>query len=438
MTIGLPADAEVVSSGSGGCGEAVLVTTDNSTVCVTTNYRLEFTTKYDLTVSDKVYLDFRSSSFEFSLDDLTNMTLNGLSSTVTVNEQGVFEIVLPVTVFDGINVTIELPDIQNPSFPGCYTFADVWTSKDPGIIQFAVKVTPRLMITPSKSNCFVGSLVKLTIELVDGQGNPFNVPDEFEFIPIELEEFVEPVEEPKYGNFYDLDLYRLEDNCISIESGNASSAVYYQPKCEGNKKVFATHAVTPFGEIKEVYCEINVIDEPVYWTIKISSGWNIVSAPFNLEQTTLDEVIENPEYIEIALTYDEGQWKQISVTESQLKPLHAIYVKLRADKESNAKYYYPSEDSSYTRDLDAGWNLVGPVVYNIDSDGKVNLEQALYSIEGKYSQVTCPSPDPDDANKLSWTYIPGAVGGTPPDMQIGHGYWVYMEEAGELFVDELK
>lgn len=389
LTFGLPADAELVSSGSGGCGEAVLVTTDNSTVCVTTNYRLEFTTKYDLTVSDKVYLDFSSSPFFSSQIDSAKFTWSNLASPlmVTERETGFFEIEVPEAVDANEQVIINISDIKNPSSPDCYTFANVWTSKDPGSIQFAVNVTPpELRITPKGLTCKVGVPEKLTIVLVDSQGELFYVPDGEQVIVYLMEtDVLGYLIEEFPGKFYDSDSEELDDcNCIYVKSGEASSDFYYQPMCEGAKKMYAAACGTFLSGPMHAMSQINVIAETVEWEIELGIGWNIISAPFDLgESASLNDVIEYADScIEIALTYDEGQWKQIykkaiNGTDDyewyykryiegverevlfQLEPLHAIYVKL---VESSIACFQSSglPSGPYIRDLDAGWNLVGP------------------------------------------------------------------------------
>jgi hypothetical protein len=464
LTFGLPADAELVSSGSGGSGGGVLVTTDNSTVCVTTTYCLEFKTNHDLTVSDIVYLDFSSSPFFSSQIDSAKFTWSNLASplTVTERETGFFEIEVPEAVDANEQVIINISYIKNPSSPDCYTFADVWTSKDPGSIQFAVNVTPpELRITPKGLTCKVGVPEKLTIVLVDSQGELFYVPDGEQVIVYLMEtDVLGYLIEEFPGKFYDSDSEELDDcNCIYVKSGEASSDFYYQPMCEGAKKMYAAACGTFLSGPMHAMSQINVIAETVEWEIELGIGWNIISAPFDLQLAALNDVIFDAySCIQIALTYDKGKWKQIyegddgkwyvdedegpsSDPEFQLEPLKAIYVKL---VESSIACFQSSglPSGPYIRDLDAGWNLVGPVVYNEDSaDGFVKLDQVLRSIEGKYNQVTCPCPnfnpdDPDDANPEPWTYIPGSDEPIP-DMEIGRGHWVYMPEPDVLYVAEL-
>jgi hypothetical protein len=157
----------------------------------------------------------------------------------------------------------------------------------------------------------------------------------------------------------------------------------------------------------------------------LGRGWNIVSTPWVLEdgKDTIDKILVNPDYVEQAWGYRDGQWYQVTTADPEsmkLRPLEALYVKLKGATDA-VFWAKPGLGTPRVRDLAAGWNLVGNPA---NEDKPVN--EALSSISGSYAVVISPA----GCNQDSWVYTPQT--GTVPNVQAFHGYWVYMTKADNL------
>jgi hypothetical protein len=155
-------------------------------------------------------------------------------------------------------------------------------------------------------------------------------------------------------------------------------------------------------------------------------GWNIISTPWALAEDTdtLDEILENLEYVEQAWGYKDGQWYQVTMADPEsmkLRPLEALYVKVKGQT-SVVSWAQSGLRPPPTRDLPAGWNLVGnPKADSIPADA------ALASIDGSYAVVVSPA----GCNQDAWVYTP-PMGSEGPEMAPFRGYWVYMRQADTL------
>ncbi|ACX51294.1 hypothetical protein Adeg_0119 [Ammonifex degensii KC4] len=157
----------------------------------------------------------------------------------------------------------------------------------------------------------------------------------------------------------------------------------------------------------------------------LSRGWNIVSTPWVLEdgKNTIDKILANPEYVEQAYGFANGQWYQVTTADPatmELRPLEALYVKLKGATDA-VFWAKRGLGTPPVRDLAAGWNLVGNPA---DRDTRVN--EALSSISGSYAVVISPA----GCNQADWVYTPQAI--TMPNMEVFRGYWVYMTKADKL------
>ncbi|MEG6523085.1 Ig-like domain-containing protein [Desulfotomaculum sp. 1211_IL3151] len=178
------------------------------------------------------------------------------------------------------------------------------------------------------------------------------------------------------------------------------------------------------------YGEVNVVQEAVLCT-ELLKGWNTLSTPVTLAYDTLNQIIEDPEKIDMIVTYDGGYRKQIDLgndgkwyieegCEFGLESLTAIYVKMKDD--SAAHFIAQSVPAPPSRNLKSGWNLIGPTITGNFGPDKIEVEEVLSSIEGKYRMIISPGFGGQDY----WVYAPGSEG--RQYMELGRGYWVYMEE----------
>lgn len=158
-----------------------------------------------------------------------------------------------------------------------------------------------------------------------------------------------------------------------------------------------------------------------YWSLTSGpEGWTTFSVPVQLAgaQRLLGDVIDNNK-VDIAFKFDAATQQWVQVTEENknntIQPLEAVYVKL---KEPVLAVIKPSTEptSPPVRNLLKGWNLVGFTKAD-------NVYDALYSVRERWSVAVSPAVNPDP-----WAVTPRQNAA----MKTHYGYWVYMDESGNL------
>jgi len=112
-----------------------------------------------------------------------------------------------------------------------------------------------------------------------------------------------------------------------------------------------------------------------------------------------------------------------------LDPLEAFYIYLYNDSCMNLILMVNSDDghpyAMPTRDLSAGWNLIGPApAYQDGGFAPKPVEDSLITIDGNYSIVLSPG-----LNQPGWSYVQGD---SSTDLLPYKGYWVYMNNPDTL------
>jgi len=173
-----------------------------------------------------------------------------------------------------------------------------------------------------------------------------------------------------------------------------------------------------------------IADNAAYYTraVNLSVGWNTLSTPIILDASgdTVDEIVDATK-MTIAYWYDTNDadsdgtyWEQVT-TGYKLEPCDAIYIKMNTADTALLKYN-ATDLSTPTKDLYAGWNLIG--LANLETK---HVDDAVQSVANTptnlpgYSQVISPS-----MNSSDWTYSSGQSY-TDQDMLVGEGYWIYMQ-----------
>jgi hypothetical protein len=179
--------------------------------------------------------------------------------------------------------------------------------------------------------------------------------------------------------------------------------------------------------------------------VRLCPGWNAISTPIALDPSmdTWGEFSAGLDVDPGAITYYfdglNQMWGQV-LADYQIKPCDAIYVKMLSH---DLVVIVPSPDPSVsTKQLYAGWNLVGLAYIPMGGDGLPGMKanSALVSVKEVsggltgYSVVISPP-----LCQRPWIYTNGAIGdwdGVPPApdgwMVIGKGYWVFMLNDGTL------
>ncbi len=160
-------------------------------------------------------------------------------------------------------------------------------------------------------------------------------------------------------------------------------------------------------------------------TRSLNKGWNVLSTPLKLAgDGGLQALGFNDSNFEIAWTYVNGGWSQ--VTTQALNPLQGYFVKTRQAVNLNYTFKRAArveEAVPPTRDLSAGWNLVGVGT----NDTSKEVSDILASVKGKYAVVV----NPGMGNVDGWTAVT-ADNDTQPKIGAGDAYWVYMTAPGTL------
>jgi hypothetical protein len=191
---------------------------------------------------------------------------------------------------------------------------------------------------------------------------------------------------------------------------------------------------------------LQVLDEQIGkfgFYIEMCKGLNTFSTPISLQaddpgrSRTWDDIFANSDLtlvnggtgkVKYVLQWTGTSWTSPSGTDEVL-PLEAYYIYMMYPGE-NIILFVDTDTSMPTRNLPAGWSLIGPnplfgapgmqAKFALES-----IEQTAGGLPG-YSQVISPVVWCQNA----WVYVPGMMG--PYVMESGRGYWVWMQNPGIL------
>lgn len=175
---------------------------------------------------------------------------------------------------------------------------------------------------------------------------------------------------------------------------------------------------------------------PVDQSIALKTGWNTVSVPRQLKYPRWGDIMSQGVGISTQIAYrfdpEAGSWRQLNDDDS-IEPLDAYYIKVDRPQGIGLNWS-KSLQSPVSRELDDGWNFVGPKVSGHTKDPRspsIDVSDALYTVEGLneqdtgYSVVSSPG-----YNRDSWSMTPEIEGTF--DMHPYSGYWVFMENEDTL------
>jgi hypothetical protein len=175
---------------------------------------------------------------------------------------------------------------------------------------------------------------------------------------------------------------------------------------------------------------------PEYFTTTLGDGWNLFSTPIELApgHKRLAQIFPpgELEHIEVFLGWNGYDWF-IPGNTFELVSSDAIYVKVDG---SATAYIYPDPSPQPCplpdRNVNAGWNLLGPApIYQESTFPVVPVDDALitlyYDTTGLlpgYQIAISPGP-----NQPTWVYYRD---NPPVDLLPYKGYWIYMQNPGKL------
>lgn len=173
--------------------------------------------------------------------------------------------------------------------------------------------------------------------------------------------------------------------------------------------------------------------------LPISSGWNFISVPSELNDASVDSVFEDIEY-DVVLYYNtsSGMWEQGGVNFTELEPLKAYWIKnslgysqfVSSDKLKPAVPAAPA-----TISLHKGWNAIG---YS-DAADSLSAEMTLQSMDDSYSLIKGPYY----SETMSYGYVghngeTGVISGSHVgtdsfEMAPYNGYWILVTQETILY-----
>jgi hypothetical protein len=329
-----------------------------------------------------------------------------------------------------------------PDFAAFWVGSGAWATEDPWLIVTA----PGTYTVTASAGGLTGAEKQVvfeepTLEIITP--SPIVQPDSREWVAIRLTNFwaagsdlmVDLATSTENSAFYATDQTAEPITTVTIPAYNDSVTVWFESD-------------DPLGTEVEFTATIADLDLTASATVTLSRvldgftplfrGWNIISTPWVLEddRCTLDKILLNPEYVEQAWGYKDGQWYQVTTADPEsmkLRPLEALYVKVRG--KTWAEFLAKAGLSTPpVRDLPAGWNLVGNPKGEQTDAGWLDpydlgpVDEAFASISGSYAVVISPA----GCNQPDWVYTPQTPNLESYQVQSFRGYWVYMRQADTL------
>jgi hypothetical protein len=164
------------------------------------------------------------------------------------------------------------------------------------------------------------------------------------------------------------------------------------------------------------------------WTVSLEADWNTFSTPITLDgaSDTWGELITlGGLSTQAALSYHGGEFSVVTANYT-IQPCDAIFVKMAS---AGSVPIIPSMAVTSPPSLNVvrGWNLIGSAFIN--GDGLRSVYESLISlyyagVPWGYTQVISPA-----YNQPWWVYARDGV--VKPNMLMGKGYWVSMENADQ-------
>jgi len=162
--------------------------------------------------------------------------------------------------------------------------------------------------------------------------------------------------------------------------------------------------------------------------VNLSIGWNTLATPVKLH-TSVDTwgELAVASGLDFSTAYRWNGTSFVWVDAAQpITPLNAIYINMNA---AGAVSFTPFDgiSSPPSRDLAAGWNLVGSAFLTPTMPVNEALISIYFAPGNLWGYNMAVSPG---VNQPAWTYV--RDGAPIPGMEIGKGYWVNMTNPATL------
>jgi len=203
---------------------------------------------------------------------------------------------------------------------------------------------------------------------------------------------------------------------IDSQASNVVNLTYLDPAVPGI--AWCENCTFSTADIETIIIEGSTTD----FILHLNSGWNLVSIPILPGDTSVDAVFGGVEYDRI-FTYDNG-WKYVAYVDGErfgtldeIEVGRGYWVHMLQPADLEVRGQVVSVNISLGKD----WSLIGwPSLQSRDVD-------SLTSIRNKYDKVFTYDE--------GWEYralYDGIWYGTLTRMEPGRGYWVHMNEEGNI------
>ena len=186
--------------------------------------------------------------------------------------------------------------------------------------------------------------------------------------------------------------------------------------------------------------KIAVVKQINTFQIKLSKGWNLISVPKRLAKSAVKEIFADLP-IEKVLTYVAGGWLE----PEEIEPGPGYLIK--ANKECKLELKFQDYDPSIvplTIKLNQGWNLIGyvsptlepmmPLTFYLGEDLKGKWI-VVYNEDGEQARPQSRSPyvwATDGFPTLTNEPFSANPSRNLPRVELGKGYWIYLDKEGVL------
>ena len=157
------------------------------------------------------------------------------------------------------------------------------------------------------------------------------------------------------------------------------------------------------------------------FVIPLHTGWNFISLPsYPPEGNHTAAVFSQVESGKPCYVYEAPAWRALETTDV-LEPLVGYWIYSEDETEVSFTGRYANPPIPPFRVLSPGWNAIGT-----GSLSPISTDEALHSLEDSWVTLLRF----DNSLQVYTTPVMNGFGNTP--MMPGQGYWIYMNEEGEL------
>ena len=196
--------------------------------------------------------------------------------------------------------------------------------------------------------------------------------------------------------------------------------IYFEEECEHTLEFYCVDNVNKTSEIDSKVFKV----EGKPFTIELEKKWNLISIPFSLISSNIEEVFNQTSKVEAVWMYDEFGWHvyypEVSDDIGTIEPGYGYWVKASDATELvvGGSLIQPGANTPPSRQLQEGWNLIGKYG-RAPKEAYCTLFSLIDTTIGypRWSSLV-------GYNAVHDLFVPMDVDST---MRAGKGYWIEMD-----------